>query len=136
MAELVAAVLARGAQDEPSVAQWLLDLTLDPGQSEGVRAAALNASFTGTSLDLQQVDGIYEQLEEADLRDRLLYALYRKAEADPDNASAVIDKMIELARVEADPEVRKRAVYWLGRTGSARAAEFLMEILRERLSAS
>ena len=129
-------VLARRAQDKPSVAQWLLDLTLDPGQSEGVRAAALNASFTGTSLDLQQVDGIYEQLEEADLRDRLLYALYRKAEADPDNASAVIDKMIELARVEADPEVRKRAVYWLGRTGSARAAEFLMEILRERLSAS
>ena len=129
-------VLARRAQDKPSVAQWLLDLTLDPGQSEGVRAAALNASFTGTSLDLQQVDGIYEQLEEADLRDRLLYALYRKAEADPDNASAVIDKMIELARVEADPEVRKRAVYWLGRTGSERAAEFLMEILRERLSAS
>ena len=129
-------VLARGAQDKPSVAQWLLDLTLDPGQSEGVRAAALNASFTGTSLDLQQVDGIYQQLEEADLRDRLLYALYRKAEADPDNASAVIDKMIELARVEADPEVRKRAVYWLGRTGSERAAEFLMEILRERLSAS
>lgn len=129
-------VLARRAQDKPSVAQWLLDLTLDPGQSEGVRAAALNASFTGTSLDLQQVDGIYEQLEEADLRDRLLYALYRKAEADPDNASAVIDKMIQLARVETDPEVRKRAVYWLGRTGSARAAEFLMEILRERLSAS
>ena len=48
-----------------------------------------------------------------------------------ENADAVIDKMIELARQETDPEVRRRAVYWLGRTGSDRAAAFLQEILRE-----
>ena len=65
------------------------------------------------------------------MRDQFLYALYQKAESDDEYADAVIDTMIELARGETDPEVRGRAVYWLGRTGSDRAAAFLQEILRE-----
>ena len=82
-------------------------------------------------LDLDLVDSAYQELAEPEFRDQVLYALYQRAEEDGENADAIIDKMIELARKETDLEVRKRAVYWLGRTGSERAAEFLMEILRE-----
>ena len=38
--------------------------------------------------------------------------------------------MVELARLEPDPEVRERAVAWLGRTGSPEAVEYLLELLR------
>lgn len=122
---------ARVESGEQGVAGWLLPVVVDAGLSEDVRAAALEAWSRQPSLDLEEVARTYEMLESAELRDQFLYALYQKAESDEENADAVIDKMIELARQETDPEVRKRAVYWLGRTGSERAVEFLLEILRE-----
>ncbi len=122
---------ARVESGEQGVASWLLPVVVDAGQSEDVRAAALEAWSRQPSLDLEEVARTYEMLESAELRDQFLYALYQKAESDEENADAVIDKMIELARQETDPEVRKRAVYWLGRTGSERAVAFLLEILRE-----
>ena len=122
---------ARAESGEQGVASWLLPVVVDAGQSEDVRAAALEAWSRQPSLDLEDVERTYEILESAELRDQFLYALYQKAESDEENADAVIDKMIELARQETDPEVRKRAVYWLGRTGSERAVAFLLEILRE-----
>lgn len=117
---------------ESEVAGWLLPVVADSGHSERVRREALQAWLRQPSLDLESVEDVYGSLEVAGLRDQLLYALFERAGSGAENRGAVIDKMIDLARGETDPEVRKRAVYWLGRTGSERAAEFLMEILRER----
>ena len=122
---------ARVETGELGDASWLLPVVADSGESEDVRAAALEAWSRQPSLDLDQVERTYRMLTSAEMRDKFLYALYQKAESDEENADAVIDKMIELARQETDPEVRRRAIYWLGRTGSDRAAAFLQEILRD-----
>lgn len=122
---------ARVETGELGVASWLLPVVVDGEEPENVRSAALQAWSRQPSLDLEQVKSTYRKLESAEMRDQFLYALYQKAESDDENADAVIDTMIELARGETDPEVRGRAVYWLGRTGSDRAAAFLQEILRE-----
>lgn len=122
---------ARIESGEQGIASWLLTVVVDGEQSETVRSAALRAWSRQPSLDLEQVVRTYRMLESAEMRDQFLYALYQNAESDEENGDAVIDTMIELARQETDPEVRKRAIYWLGRTGSERAAAFLMEILRE-----
>ena len=122
---------ARIESGEQGIASWLLTVVVDGEQSETVRSGALQAWSRQPSLDLEQVVRTYRMLESAEMRDQFLYALYQNAESDEENADAVIDTMIELARQETDPEVRKRAIYWLGRTGSERAAAFLMEILRE-----
>ena len=122
---------ARIESGEQGIASWLLTVVVDGEQSGTVRSAALRAWSRQPSLDLEQVVRTYRMLESAEMRDQFLYALYQNAESDEENADAVIDTMIELARQETDPEVRKRAIYWLGRTGSERAAAFLMEILRE-----
>ena len=118
-------------------AAWLLHTVEHPGQSDEVRASLLHLWAMQPAINLENVDDLYEGMgvQNAELRDQLLYSLYLKAQSDqesaPGSADRIIDKMIELARKETDPEVRRRAIYWLGRTGSARAAEFLMEILRE-----
>lgn len=116
-------------------AAWLLHTVEHPDQSDEIRASLLQLWAMQPAINLERLDAIYEELENAELRDQLLYSLYLKAQSDedalPGAADLVIDKMIELARKETDPEVRGRAIYWLGRTGSERAAEFLMEILRE-----
>ena len=131
----IVGVRAHGGESE--VTGWLLPVVADSGHSERVRRGALQAWLKSKpSLDLELVEEVYGSLEVAGLRDQLLYALFERARSGTENAGAVIDKMIELARKETDPEVRKRAVYWLGRTGSERAAEFLMEILKEKSGGS
>lgn len=117
-------------------APWLLLTVEHPDQSDEMRASLLQLWAMQPAINLERVDDLYEGLglQNPELRDQLLYSLYLKAQSDegsPGASDRIIDKMIELARKETDPEVRRRAIYWLGRTGSPRAAEFLMEILRE-----
>lgn len=121
---------ARAEHGEHGVTSWLLPVIVDGEHPERVRAEALRAWARQPSLDLERVEETYNRLESAELRDQFLYALYQTIESDEENADAIIDKMIELAREETDPEVRRRVIYWLGRTGSDRAAAFLVEILR------
>ena len=122
----------RAQRGEQAVTNWLFQHALNKEQSLEVRRAALEAWSRGPSVDLLRLAESYGQLEESELRERIFYALYRKARSDAETSTTVVDKMIELARGETDPEVRERAVYWLGRTGSERAAEFLIELLREK----
>lgn len=119
---------------------WLFPLIDDPNTPDEMRLSLWKVWSLQPvlNLSLNFLDELYGDLDSAELRDELLYSLYLKAQSDeervPGAADRIIEKMIDLAREETDPEVRKRAVYWLGRTGSERAAEFLMEILRERSS--
>lgn len=124
-------VLAPRGHGDEAIAKWLREVGRSGSHSYNIRRRALVAWGWLSLLDLDLVDSAYQELAEPEFRDQVLYALYQRAEEDGENADAIIDKMIELARKETDLEVRKRAVYWLGRTGSERAAEFLMEILRE-----
>ena len=124
-------VLAPRGHGDEAIAKWLREVGMSGSHSNSIRGRAMVAWGWLSLLDLDLVDSAYQELADPEFRDQVLYALYQRAEEDEENADAIIDKMIELAREETDPEVRKRAVYWLGRTGSERAAEFLQEILRE-----
>ena len=124
-------VLAPRGHGDEAIAKWLREVGMSGSHSYNIRRRALVAWGWLSLLDLDLVDSAYQELAKPEFRDQVLYALYQRAEEDEENADAIIDKMIDLARMETDPEVRKRAVYWLGRTGSERAAAFLQEILRE-----
>lgn len=111
---------------------WLFDLTFDTGEAVGIRSEALDAWSRGRSLQLSGLVEAHGRLSESSLRERIFYALYRRADRADDEAvkTEAVRKMVELARMESDPEVRERAVYWLGRTGSPEAVDFLLELLR------
>ena len=132
MISLLEVLGSRAQSGEREVTDWLFQKAVDKEHSLDVRTAALAAWSRGPSVDLDHLAESYAELQESPMKERVFYALYRKAESDSGNAPAIVDRMIELARMETDPEVRERAVYWLGRTGSERAAEFLMELLRGR----
>lgn len=125
--------LRRIAEDgDEQATAWLFDLTFDTSEAADIRSEALDAWSRSPSLQLSGLVEAYGRLGESRLRERVLYALYRKANGIDDEAgkTEVVRKMVELARMEADPEVRERAVYWLGRTGSPEAVDFLLELLR------
>ena len=128
---LLLTVLGRRAEaGEEAVTNWLFELAMDQEQSADSRQSALEAWSRGPSVDLERVGRLYAQME-SDMKERMFYALYRRTQSGEANAEAVVGKMIELARVETDPGVRTRAVYWIGRTGSEKAIEFLLEVMRE-----
>ena len=111
---------------------WLFNLAFDSNEPTDIRSKALDAWGRSPSLELSGLTEAFGRLHEPDLRERIFYALYRRAGRTEDGAakSEVVRKMVELARLETDDDVRERAVYWLGRTGSQEAVEYLLELLR------
>ncbi|MXW18440.1 MAG: hypothetical protein F4123_11580 [Gemmatimonadetes bacterium] len=111
---------------------WLFNLAFDSNEPTKIRSKALDAWGRSPSLKLSGLTEAFGRLAEPDLRERIFYALYRRAGRIDDEAakSEVVRKMVELARLETDDDVRERAVYWLGRTGSQEAVEYLLELLR------
>ena len=124
--------LRRRAENGSKEAEtWLFGLAFDANETDRIRSKALDAWARSPSLELSGLVEAYNRLGDPDLRERIFYALYRKAGRSKGEAKAeVVRKMVELARLEPDPEVRERAVGWLGRTGSPEAVEFLLELLR------
>lgn len=113
-------------------ATWLFNLAFDSSEPSDIRSTALDAWARSPSLALSGLAEAFGRLEDPELRERIFYALYRRAGRADDEAakSEVVRKMVELARLETDDDVRERAVYWLGRTGSQEAVEYLLELLR------
>jgi len=110
---------------------WLFGVAFDANETDRIRSRALDAWARSPALELSSLVQAYNRFGEPDRRERIFYALYRKAGRSKGEAkSEVVRKMVELARLEPDPEVRERAVAWLGRTGSPEAVEFLLELLR------
>jgi hypothetical protein len=62
--------------------------------------------------------------DELDVRKQAVFALSQIRSDD------TIDALIEIARTNAEPELRKNAMFWLGQSGSPRAIAFFEEILR------
>ena len=111
---------------------WLFNLVFDVSEAADIRSEALDAWSRSPSLQLSSLVEAHERLTESGLRERVFYALYRRADRVGDDVTRteIVGRMVELARMETDREVRERAVYWLGRTGSPEAVEFLLELLR------
>ncbi|MDE0032054.1 MAG: HEAT repeat domain-containing protein [Deltaproteobacteria bacterium] len=122
----------RAEAGEEAVTNWLFELAMDQEKDSDSRQSALEAWSRGPSVDLERVGRSYAQMEASQMKERIFYALYRRTQSNGESAEAVVGKMIEMARAEADPGVRTRAVYWIGRTGSEQAIEFLLEVMRER----
>lgn len=121
----------RAASGNKQAEAWLFGLAFDANEASRIRSEALEAWARSPSLELSGLVEAYRRLGESDLRERIFYALYRKAGRSKGEAkSQVVRTMVELARLESDPEVRERAVSWLGRTGSPEAVDFLLELLR------
>jgi hypothetical protein len=64
-----------------------------------------------------------ESLKPFALREHYTFVLSQRHE------DAAIDGLIEVARNDPDPEIRRRAMFWLGQTKEAKAINFLRDIL-------
>ncbi|MBK6780806.1 MAG: HEAT repeat domain-containing protein [Gemmatimonadetes bacterium] len=44
---------------------------------------------------------------------------------------AAVDQLMEIARRDKDPEMRKKAIFWLGQSDDPRASQFIEQLLTD-----
>lgn len=126
--ETLLRALARKVREKEDMqtAEWARLVAYDTEVASNVRGAAFSAWAAHPTLTVGYLADLYGELSEAFLKRQAIYAIYQRAGSDP----AAPRVLMELIRDEPDQEVRERGIYWLGRTESEEAVDFLLELLR------
>jgi HEAT repeat protein len=102
--------------------KWLLGLARDPAQGIEMRKQAL--FWAGQAgVPIQELTGFYATVADQAMREQLIFVYSQRDEP------AALDKLIEIARRDPNPELRKRALFWLGQSEDSRAVQVLQEII-------
>jgi HEAT repeat protein len=105
--------------DDDADQRWLVDRVVDPSEPIDLRKQALFWRGQKQSSPLGELLALYPRLDSRDLRDHYVFVLSQRHE------SAAVDKLIDLARNDADREIRAKATFWLGQSRDPRASKFL-----------
>ncbi|MBC7843210.1 MAG: HEAT repeat domain-containing protein [Gemmatimonadaceae bacterium] len=115
-------LFAAGQMRTTDATDFLLRVARDTRESDETRKQAVfNASRSGATA--AQLIQIYDQISGTEVREHVLWVLSNSK--DP----AGTDKLIDVARSDREPALRKQAIFWLSRSKDARAAKFLLEII-------
>lgn len=110
------------AEDEAAI-EWMIQRALDRNEEMELRTQALFwAAQAGA--DLSRMEGLYETDLDHEMKEQIIFALSQRTDE-----PGAIEQLIQIARTETDPELRKTAIFWLGQSGDERAIQFLLELV-------
>jgi HEAT repeat protein len=111
----------RGAGNE----QWLMNIALDPKEETELRKKAL--FWAGQSgVATSELSKLYDRIGDGEMREQIIFVLSQR-QHDP----AALDKMFEIAKNEKNPELRKKAIFWLGQSRDSRVQQFLLDLINK-----
>jgi HEAT repeats len=104
--------------------RWVLQVALDRAQPLSLRKQAIFwAGQSGN--DVNALIDAYDRIDELPLREHLIFTLSQR-HRDP----AALNKLIEIASGTSDPELRRKAIFWLGQSRDPKAIGFLEELIK------
>jgi len=119
------AVFAAALADSVSVWPDLLALARDPAIARETRRAAV--FWVGQAAEQAATRGLAELVDRSDtdreVQEAAVFALSQRP------ADEGVPTLIRVARTHRDPEVRRRAMFWLGQSGDPRVLAFFEELL-------
>jgi HEAT repeat protein len=118
-----AALISVSRVDTPDNAQFLLGITRNVNESTSLRTTALQRLGRMKSVSLNDIAKLYDIADARSLREQILYALSQRKEPE------AIDKMMEIARKDTDPQIRRTAISLLMRSNNERAKKLLQELV-------
>ena len=108
----------------PENGKWLLGLARDP--SQGIEARKQALFWAGQAgVPITELTGLYASVGDQAMREQLIFVYSQR------NEPAALEKLIDIAKRDANPELRKRALFWLGQSEDSRAVEALQEIIEQ-----
>jgi HEAT repeat protein len=104
--------------------KWLLGIASDRAQAIETRKQALFWAGQGgaTTADLS---ALYDTFSDREMKEQLIFVYSQQDD------SVAVTRMIDIARRDTDPELRKKALFWLGQTDDPRAAKALQDIIEQ-----
>jgi HEAT repeat protein/TolA-binding protein len=106
----------------PENEQFLLSIARNTNETPALRASALQRLGRMNTVGVNDIAKLYDVADSRSLREQILHALSQRKEPE------AIDKIIEIAKRDTDPQVRRTALSLLGRSNNERAKQFLKEI--------
>ena len=104
--------------------RWLLGIAKDRSQPMEMRKQALFwAGQAGVSIG--ELTRLYDEVADREMREQLIFVYSRSDEP------AALDKLIEIAKKDPNPDLRKRALFWIGQSEDSRAVQALQDILEQ-----
>lgn len=107
----------------PENEQFLLGVARNQNETPSLRAAALQRLGRMSTVSLNDIAKLYDVADSRSLREQILSALYQRKEPE------AVDKMMEIARKDTDPQIRRYAITLLMRRNDPRATKLLQELI-------
>lgn len=102
--------------------RWLLGVATDTAHSEEIRGHALwtagQAGIAGSDLA-----ALYDRLSDTEVKEKLIWVLSESRDR------VATDKLLDIAQRDADIEMRKKALFWLGQKNDPRVRQLLTDII-------
>jgi HEAT repeat protein len=117
-------IFAVSQTERPEAAAWLLDLARDKSFDVDIRNTAIFDLSQRRRVDLDQLSTLYDQSKgEPKIQDQVLFVFSQRSEP------AAVDKLMAVAKSDADIERRKQALFWLGQKNDPRVTKFLRDLI-------
>jgi HEAT repeat protein len=104
--------------------RWLLGVARDTSQGVEMRKQALFWAGQG-GVSITELTKLYGSVTDREMREQLIFVYSQRDEP------AALDKLIEIAKGDSSPDLRKRALFWLGQSEDSRAVQALQEIIEQ-----
>jgi HEAT repeat protein len=104
--------------------KWLIGVARDRAQPVETRKQALFWAGQGGA-SLEDLTGLYGSFDDRQMKEQLIFVFSQRDEP------GALDKLLEISRRDADPELRKKALFWLGQSDDPRAAKALQDIIEQ-----
>jgi HEAT repeat protein len=102
--------------------KWLLGLARDPSQGIEIRKQALFWAGQGGA-SLTDLTALYNSVNDQAMREQLIFVYSQRDEPQ------ALEKLIDIAKRDPNPDLRKRALFWLGQSEDSRAVQAIQDIL-------
>jgi HEAT repeat protein len=119
-----AVLTAVGRNPTPENQQFLMSVVRNTNETPSLRSSALQRVGRMENVTAAEIAKLYEVADSRSMRDAILNSLSQRKEPE------AIDKMIEIAKKDTDPYVRRSAINAITRAaqnGNERAKKFLQE---------
>jgi TolA-binding protein len=114
---------SRGRENQ----QFLLDVARNKNETIEVRKQALFWAGQSGTVGTSDLTSLYATMPDREMREQIIFVLSQR-----NNDPTAMDKLIDIARKDPDPELRKRALFWVGQSKDPRATQLLQDILTDK----
>jgi HEAT repeat protein len=104
--------------------KWMMDIVTNPRETTEMRKKALFWAGQNPAMTAELIP-YYDRLAEREMKEQMIFVLSQR------RSGPAMDKLFAIAKNDKDPELRKKAIFWLGQSRDPRVQQFLLDIINQ-----